>query len=210
MLQNRVDNRIESDCEWFVMKTHNNRATTASALLKRINIATFIPFKQGFITNRNGKRVSSMRPIIPNLIFVKTTRSEIWSLKNRYDFLNLLYDRTLERSNWGEPMTVPSEQMELFIAFVKDNYDKIAIIEEFDALDLNRGELVMVTSGPFEGRVATYISVKGRRGRQIVVKIDGFIAVMATAEFTFERVANKSATIQSRTTYNNRDKTQRV
>ncbi len=173
---------------WFVMKAMNNRATTAKALLDKKSITSFVPMKLGVkINNKGGKRVV-MSPLLPSLIFVKAASSTIWELNRTCDFLFALYDRTASKSNWGELMVVPTQQMEEFIEFVEGNQDKIVDIDP-SAVDLKKGERVKITSGAFEGKVATYVSVKGKRSRQIVVKIDGFTAVMATSDFTIERIS---------------------
>lgn len=177
----------QDELRWFVMKSLNNRATTAKALFDKLAITSFVPMKLGVKVNKKGEKKVALLPLLPSLIFVKTTQSTVWELNRNYDFLLALYDRTVQRTNWGELMVVPTPQMEEFIAFVDGNLDKIVEIDQ-DSLDIRKGERVKITSGAFEGRVATYVSVKGKRSRQIVVKIDGFTAVMATTDFTIEKL----------------------
>ena len=85
-------------------------------------------------------------------------------------------------------MSVPTPSMEMFIKFVEGNTENIEQVD-LEALNLKKGEKVMVTSGPFKGKIATFARVKGKRSKQIVAVIDGYVAVMATSEFTVEKIS---------------------
>ena len=73
-------------------------------------------------------------------------------------------------------MIVPTVEMEQFIKFLEGNFEHIDYIDT-KGLDIKKGELVKVISGPFKGQEGTFIKITGKRNKQIVVAIDGLLAV---------------------------------
>ncbi len=74
-------------------------------------------------------------------------------------------------------MVVPNEQMERFRTFVEGNLDRIKYVDITD-LNLKAGEKVRINSGPFKGKEGLLVKVNGRRSKQVVVSIDGLLAVV--------------------------------
>ncbi len=174
--------------KWYVMKAANNRAlSTKREILDPRSIVSFVPMKQSLELDRRGVKQWRTTPIFSNLVFVKTTQSTLWQLDQAYPHLYASYDRTLGNIGKQAFITIPTETMEEFIAFVEDNISNLKDVDVAD-LNLKKGEKVRVTSGAFEGRIATLVSVKGKRSKQIVTVIDGYVAVMATCDFTVERI----------------------
>lgn len=173
--------------QWHVMKARNRSIFSVRELLEKLAVTSFIPMKSVIRMDRSGKKKNVDIPLLSNLLFVKATKNQIFELNRTYDCLQVLYDRTTGNPYFGKTMTVANTVMEEFIQFVDG---ATQYIEEVDVanLKLESGQKVRITSGPFEGKIATFVSMKGKRKKQIVAMIDGFVAVMATASFTAEKI----------------------
>lgn len=173
--------------KWYVMKASNNRASIAKIELEKRSVVSFVPLEKKKRKNRNGEECLVTAPILPSWIFVKSDLPTIKKISKEIDYLFLLYDRTIGEVDRGEPMVIPTCEMDEFITFVDGNSDKIAVVDH-NEIDLRKGEKVKITTGAFKDKTATFISVKGKRNKQIVVKIEGYIAVMATTQFAVEKL----------------------
>ena len=76
-----------------------------------------------------------------------------------------------------EPITVPQQQMDSFIA-VAGTYDEQLIYLNPEPGDFSQGDRVRILGGPFEGAEGVFVRVKG--DRRVVVSIEGVVAVATT------------------------------
>ena len=74
---------------------------------------------------------------------------------------------------------VPDEQMRNFIAIAGTSEERILALP-YSEVDLAHGDRVRITGGTFEGVEGIYQRIKGVRDKQVVVCIEGLVAV-ATA-----------------------------
>ena len=116
-------------------------------------------------------------PVIRDLLFVRTTRDRIATLKKNMPYLHyIMRDRGVSR----EPVMVPERQMQQFIA-VSGSLDEQLVWFSPGQLDMKRGDAVRITGGPFAGLEGILMRVPGKRSRCVVVAVQGVIAVaMAT------------------------------
>ena len=78
-----------------------------------------------------------------------------------------------------QPMTVPRAQMQAFVDFVEGRCEHVAYIDP-SSFDLKKGQRVRIIDGVFAGREGTLVKVSGKYRKQIVVAIEGLLAVEIT------------------------------
>lgn len=146
--------------EWFVLQAMYGKALKAEQLLKSLSINSFVPMELKVeVVKGRKKPVAILRPILSNLIFVETTFTRLKEVCTAYSYL---YYRTIH-SKSKEPMIVPREQMQNFIDFIKaggsDSYNELEYINP-ESFDIEKGELVRIISGAFEGQVGKFVKIE--------------------------------------------------
>lgn len=166
-------NNLE-EIQWHVLQAMHGKAMTAQRLFSQISIETFVPMEKRPITVKGKKVQTKLVPIFLNLIFVKSTLDYIKEIKSQYGYL---YYLTHNVNGVKQPIIVPMAEMERFINFVDGNFEHIDYIDT-KGLDIKKGERVKITSGVFKGKDGTFVKITGKRNKQIVVAIDGLLAVV--------------------------------
>lgn len=163
----------EQPKNWYVLKAMFGRALQAQRMLIDREITSYVPMEYRDVVVKGQRKVRKLVPVISNLIFVETTFEQLYELKlsNRY-----LWYLTRRGEGGDEPIVVEPEEMERFREFVEGRYDELRYLD-IESFDLKKGERVRIIDGAFAGREGTFVKVKGRRSRQIVVAIDGLLAV---------------------------------
>lgn len=166
--------KIQEEKRWYVLRAKFNRALIAQDLLLKLSIDSFVPMELRSVVCKGKKIHTKLVPIISNLIFVDTTFSRIIELKAVYQYL---YYLTHNLNGKIEPMYVPRDQMQQFKDFIEGNFEHIEQIDP-NGLDFSKGDKVKIISGVFKGKEGFFMKVKGKRSKQVVVAIDGIVAVM--------------------------------
>lgn len=162
---------------WICARTRCNQEILLRDCLIKNNILYFIPTVPKIIKQSNGVKEGE-RPLIPNLIFLKTN----W--KNAFDFLlnhknKISYIRQKDR----RILIIPERQMDDFMRLTTEMGDKIKVNPNCYAA----GDRVMIKSGPLAGmegiltecegkkeftlRVGTFLSVSVRIARNNLIKL---------------------------------------
>lgn len=117
-----------------------------------------------------------------NYVFIRGEQREIEaSLKNILR-VHLLYRRpgVAPGKSYGDyerkPMTVGEAEMRMFIRTVS-LYKEGAPVVDIKDIDLQKGDTVRVTGGPFAGVEGTLITQKGKEGGKVVVSISHLVSV---------------------------------
>lgn len=168
---------IEQAEEWYVLRAKYNRALIAQKMLSERSIESFVPMEMRSVVCKGKRQIRKLVPILLNLIFVKTTLARIKELQIE---CNYLYYVTHEQDGVKSAMVIPEEQMASFRSFVEGNLESIEYID-INAINPKAGQRVRVTQGSFAGKEGVFVKVKGKRSRQVVVAIDGLIAVALTS-----------------------------
>ena len=161
------------EIKWHVLYTVHGNAMVAQRLFSQLSIETFVPMEQRPVTVKGKKIIIKLVPILSNLIFVKSTIARIKEIKSTLTYLYYLNTNT---GGEKQPMIVPMVEMEKFIQFLEGNFEHIEYIDT-KGLDIKKGERVKIISGVFKGKEGTFIKIIGKRSKQIVVEIDGLLAV---------------------------------
>ncbi len=153
--------------------TYGN-AMNAQAMLSSLDVRCYVPMEYKEV-RRGARSTEQLRPIMQNLIFVKATYSQLREISTGHRYLHFQYTRTGGESR-NLPIVVGDEEMEQFISFVDGRFSEVEYIDATQ-FDLRRGERVLIIDGIFKGKEGTLVSVSGRRYKQIVVAIDGVLAI---------------------------------
>ncbi len=163
------------EVKWYVMNATYGNAMNAQAMLCDNSIHCYVPMEYRFVPSKNQKMVKKLRPIMQNLIFVKATYSRIREMSTRCSYLHFQYTK-VGGDNRNRPIVVDSDEMERFINFLDGRFEDVEYLDMTN-FDIRRGERVMVVDGVFKGKEGTLVSVSGKRYKQIVVSIDGVLAI---------------------------------
>lgn len=164
--------------QWFVLRVTYQRELIAQEKLQAIGIDSFVPVKRIKSTNKLGHTVWKRVAALHNYIFVNSTREKIDCIKREY-IPWLRYVISPNREDTTKIMTVPTKQMESFIAIAGNENERILYLNP-DELNLTNGDRVRILDGPFKGTEGILIKIERRREKRVVVKIDGVAAVATT------------------------------
>lgn len=168
----------EQDYEWFVLRVTYQRELMAKEQFDSLGINSFVPMKTVRKLDKNGKYVKKRVSALHNYIFVNSTRKILDEIKlTKIPWLR--YVMSINGNSAKQVLTVPKKQMLDFIAVAGSDDDRIEFISE-EQLHLTQGDRVRILSGPFEGVEGIFMKLNNKRGRCVVIKIEGVTAV-ATA-----------------------------
>ncbi len=169
----------EQQKEWFVLRVTYQRELSAKAKLDALGIACFVPTKVVRKLEKSGKYVKKRVSALHNYIFVNSTRSCIDNIKlSKIPWLRYVIDHKRDNTK-STVLTVPEKQMLDFIAVAGSDDEHIEYISE-EEINFSRGERVRILGGPFEGVEGIFMKINNKRGRCVVVKIEGITAVATT------------------------------
>jgi len=167
--------KISEQAVWYAIRVTYNREMKVKAELDGLGIRNFVPM-QYKAQERNGRLVKRLVPSVHNLIFIHVEPSRMRQYKET-TALPIRYIMRREPNGRREPITVPQQQMDSFIA-VAGTYDEQLIYLNPEPGDFSQGDRVRILGGPFEGAEGVFVRVKG--DRRVVVSIEGVVAVATT------------------------------
>ena len=159
---------------WFAMSATFGRALKAKDFLESRSVHCFIPMKYDVVNDGKRGKVRKLVPAINNLLFVRTTRSNIQALKSEVDYLQYL---TRPEGARRVPIIVPDHQMEQFIT-VCDSYNEKLVYLNPSEINLAKGTPVQIIGGMFDGIEGTFVKVEGVRNRRVAILVPGIAAVV--------------------------------
>lgn len=129
------------DICWFVARTRRGQELAIRERLEAFGIQNFIPVSQT-LRIRNGRKVKAVVPLIPNMVFLRTTKSNACALANGHG-LQVFYmvDHITNRM-----LVVPDRQMDCFIRVITGSPDV-----EVTAFTPTQGQRVRIVSGKLAG-----------------------------------------------------------
>ena len=160
--------------QWHVLQAKFNGALKAQKLFNDLGVDCYVPMEVRDVTVKGMATRRKLMPIFQNIIFADITEAQLREIRAENSYLWCL--STLSLDGRRTLMTVPRKQMQTFIDFVGEHFSEVKYLD-VASFDLKKGERVRITEGLFAGKEGTFVKVKGKRSRQIVVAIDGLIAV---------------------------------
>ena len=154
---------------WFAARTRANQELGIRKSLIKYNKTYYLPTHT--ITRRISDRIKKVEvPIINNLIFIRTTKANAFSLIKEYGLkLSYLKDRET-----GSLLVVPEKQMADFM-FVMDLSPETAI---YNNEDFAAGDKVRIVKGQLAGLEGELVRIAGKN--HVLVRIPQVLAVGVT------------------------------
>ncbi len=159
--------------QWYVMRAYKCEGKAEEALKSHAGIEHFIP-KHYVVRIYHGVKSKRLVPVIPSLIFVHASKDDILEFKKRHNFLQFV----MWKATPPQYLVVPDKQMEDFIKVATSNEDTLAFFKP-EEIDIKKGARVRIHGGQFDGVTGTFMQVKGKRNRRVVVMLEGIMAVAA-------------------------------
>lgn len=167
-----------SDYSWFAMSATFGRELKAKEYLESKDVECFVPMRWSIVIDRRKNKTRQLVPAIHNLLFAHTTRERIQELKRGLDYLQYLTSNVDGRR---VPIIVPEGQMQQFIKVCNSHDDRLLYLSP-DEINLSEGTRVRIVGSTFDGVEGTFVKVKNKRKKRVVVQVPGVTAVML-AEF---------------------------
>ena len=125
---------ITEDEQWFAMRATYGRNLMAQTALADEGLRTFIPMH--YVRRGRSRRTApQLVPVIRDLLFVRTTKDRITTLKKNLPYLHfIIRDSGLRR----EPIVVPERQMQQFIAVSSTDEEQLEWLSP-EAVNLSCG-----------------------------------------------------------------------
>lgn len=171
MCEQNIDSNKAAQC-WFAMRVTFKRELQVKQMLDTEGIENFVPMRRETRTIR-GRRTQVMVPVIHNLIFIKTDKQTLQKVKSKAPHLQYMMMR---KGTDSKPIIVPNRQMEEFITVTSSDDAKLLYCDTND-VNLATGTVVRIHGGPFDGLIGTFVKVKGKRSKKVVVAIQNVLAV---------------------------------
>ena len=163
---------------WFVMRAYKNEKLAEERLSGDQGLEYYIP-KRYAIRVYHGVKSKRLVPVIPSLIFVHATHTEITEFKkNQY---NLLQFVKWENKTGGQYLIVSDDNMDSFIKLSSQYEDSIEYYKP-EEINLEKGTKVRIHGGKFDGAKGIFVRVEGKRNRRVVVVLDGLMAAAAEVD----------------------------
>lgn len=160
---------------WFVMRAYKNEKMAEDRLKdKEYGLEYFIP-KHYAVKTYHGVKSTRLVPVIPSLVFVHASHSQITEFKKRYNFLQFAM---WKKSTGMEYITVPDDQMDSFIQ-IASLHEKDTVYYKPDEIDIRKGTRVCIHGGKLDGVKGVFMRVKGKRNRRVVVMLEGIMGISA-------------------------------
>lgn len=152
---------------WYALRVTYSRELIFKEYCDSRGIINFIPLEYRTY-EKNGVKVKKLRPVVHNLIFLKTTNRVIKELKLQYPIRYIMDKAT------GVPVIIPEKQMNNFIAVAGNHEEQVVFLQPVD-IEAKAGARVRIKGGPFEGVEGVFMKVKNNK--RVVVQIEGIMVV---------------------------------
>lgn len=156
---------------WYAYKVFHNKAQILREQLERIGLQYYIPIRKIIKSAKPEDSYSNtptieMRPVIPSLVFIRTTETTMKQLRQPpYN----LWVYCLPGTNI--PAIIPNREMEVFIFVTTKGCQSLESIDQ----KIVKGDRVKITGGILQGAEGYIIRVHGTK--RFVVVINGVAAV---------------------------------
>lgn len=170
--------------EWFVMRDlkRANALVPAYKELASRGFEVFTPMEWR-VSARRGKKLREEVPVLRDLLFVHSRRTELDPFVAMVPTLQYRYVRGAYRL----PMTVPAHDMERFIrAAGASESPRYFLPGELTLAQC--GRMVSIVGGPLDGYCGRLLSVRGSKSRRLVVELPGILMAAVEVDPEYIRV----------------------
>ena len=168
--------------EWFVLRVIYNRTQKACDIISTANVQSYMPMHY-VVKKEIGKKKRILQPLLPNLLFVYTTRENTDTIvKKKGDntpIIKYYLDKTkpMEANGKHPPLTISFESMMNFIKATNTESEHVRIVSS-EQCHYKSGDIVKVIGGEFEGVTGKVARIAGQQ--RVVIEIRG-LCLISTA-----------------------------
>lgn len=157
---------------WFVMRDlkRANAKNPAYVMLKDLKFEVFTPLKWHVVT-REGEKVREEIPVIPDLLFVHTSRQALDPIVEKTETLQY---RFLRRT-WREPMTVRDSEMKRFIHAVNSS-ESVKYYMPGELTPEMYKKKIRIIGGKLDGYEGNLMTVRGSKTKRLLVELPGLLS----------------------------------
>lgn len=168
-LQNKT---CQSIC-WYVMRDlkRSNAKLPAYKFLEENRFEVFTPMKWSLV-EEHGKKIRKRIPVLPDLLFVRSTRNALDEIVDKLPTLQYRY----LRGGYCRPMVVADADMDLFLCAVNQTSDPCYYLPE-EITPKMYGRMVRIVGGGMDGFEGKLLTVRGSKRRRLVVSIPSVLSV---------------------------------
>lgn len=182
----------EPNKKWFVLRATYNRVQQAYEFIIREHECAYLPMRYAEKVIK-GKRKRILKPLIPNILFVYTTRERIEQFVKdtpELPFLTFYYNHfEQEYEGKNAPLTIPFQEMMNFIRLTRIDNAHIMLVDAKQC-HYKSGDIVRVMEGDFAGVEGRVARVAGQQ--RVVVEIEGLCTVVtAYIPSAFLKIVNE-------------------
>ena len=166
-------NENREDKIWYSLGcTSPQRELRVRDDVRKYGLEAFVPLRYTVKTVRGQKR-RALVPALSGLIFAKGTLEEVKDYLKEAHYP--VYIKRSTFSNKEDYLTVPTKAMENFIAVTESHEEHVTYFRP-EEISLQAGDRIRIKGGLYDGREGVIMRIKGKRNRQLVVQIPGFLA----------------------------------
>lgn len=168
--------------QWFVLrdlKRHNARYPAWQSLPEK-GFEVFTPMVEQ-IVEISGRKRRITRPVLPDLLFVRSTFS---ALEAEMQTTPTLQFRFMKGAAYRTPMTVRNDDMDRFITAVRSAQSPAYFLPEEITPD-KIGRTIRVVDGPLAGYEGTLLKVRGSRKRRLLVSLENYLVAAIEIQSDF-------------------------
>jgi len=189
------DYALDPNKRWYVLRVTYGREEKAYGIITEEKEDVFMPC-QYVLKERNGKKIWTVSPLLPNIVFVYATREGVEKIlsKNALQptpFLKYFRNRLLPKDNEGKnpPLVIGESVMRSFIKAVSVNNDHSMIVDRRQC-HFRSGDKVKVTEGEFKG-VEGYVARVAGQQRVVIELLDSCCFATAYVPSAFLSKVNR-------------------
>ena len=131
----------------------------------------------------DGRKTRLYIPLIPSLLFVKSSKSDLDEAVGKIETLQYRYVKGAPQNT---PMIVPLKEMEEFMRAVGSA--KCCTFYAPDEISTDKiGRKVMIEGGELNGITGNLLKMQGSKKKRLILKLDGFLAATIEVESDFIR-----------------------
>ena len=135
-------------------------------------------------STKEGKRIKVEAPVMRDLLFVKESRQNLDPIVAKTPTLQYRFKKGGKQ---GEPIIIPSEDMEQFIRAVQaSNNPKFYSAEEITPLMC--GRRIRMVGGTLDGYEGTLQTVRGSKTKHLIITLPSLLAVSVDINDEFVEV----------------------
>ena len=127
---------------WFAMRATYGRNLEAKKMLDETGVESYIPMHHVISLGKGGRKIKKYVPVVRDLVFVRTTKDGMLSIKESVDYLRNIYIPTAEGKK--QIVVVPDQQMDSFMMVAGAQNEGIMF---FSPDEINGSGTVDLTAG---------------------------------------------------------------